>query len=56
MKRKFHVRFCNGGGAGDRSTDRNEPTRYARPHECHLACLSFWLTQRHRPGPRAAQP
>ena len=23
MKRKFHVRFCTGGGAGDRPTDRS---------------------------------
>ncbi len=22
MKPKFHVRFCNGGGAGDRPADR----------------------------------
>ena len=30
MKRKFHVQFCNGGGAGDRSTDRNHPTAHTR--------------------------
>jgi hypothetical protein len=27
----YHVRFCNGGGAGDRSTDRSEPDRAYRP-------------------------
>jgi hypothetical protein len=26
MTRKCHVRFCNGGGAGDRSADRNQRT------------------------------
>jgi hypothetical protein len=24
MTRKYHVRFCNGGGAGDRPADRNQ--------------------------------
>jgi len=31
-----------------------EPTRYARAHATRLACLSFWLTWRALPGPRAA--
>jgi len=56
MRRKSHVRFCTGGGAGDCPTDRNEPTRFAREHEWRLACLSFWLSGDALPGPRAAQP
>jgi len=31
-----------------------EPTRFARPHEWHLACSSFWLTRGYLLGPRAA--
>jgi hypothetical protein len=27
----YHVRFCNGGGAGDRSTDRSEADAASRP-------------------------
>ncbi len=31
MKRKFHVRFCTGGGAGDCPTDRSlRPVRSKR--------------------------
>jgi len=31
MKRKFHVRFCTGGGAGDCPTDRSAADRLHAP-------------------------
>jgi hypothetical protein len=37
MRRKSHVQFCNGGGAGDCSTDRNQPTAFARRESSLLA-------------------
>jgi hypothetical protein len=45
MKRKFHVRFCNGGGAGDRSTDRNQLTALDAPTIMAVGYLWFWFTQ-----------
>ena len=40
MRRKSHVRFCNGGGAGDCSTDRNQPTAYTHREQRYLAGVS----------------
>ena len=45
MRRKSHVRFCSGGGAGDRPADHNRPTPTHAPfNEKCLAWLSSWLS------------
>ena len=42
MKRKFHVRFCTGGRAGDCPTDRSGADRASREHASG-ACLCVVL-------------
>jgi hypothetical protein len=49
MRRKSHVRFCNGGGAVARSTDRNQPTRYTRREQRYLAGVSSFVGWRALP-------
>jgi hypothetical protein len=51
----YHVRFCNGGGAGDRSTDRSEAdTPIEAPIVAGFRLRSLWRLLGASFHPRAA--